>query len=283
VLRRFHGQLNEDDAADITSTVVLRVIRRLGEEAPNIESLDDFVATLTYNAAYDFLRRRYPERTRHKNRLRYVLLHDDRLAMWNGPSGSMTGLAQWRGTNDVSTIELTRDDATNRMLDRTATADALVAIFEWNGQPLLLTDLARVTAGLWLITEAETVDGTAAVDPRPDPTLRMEQRQYLASLWREIGELRVSHRRALMLNLRDSDGLNALSLFAFTGVATFDEIAEALELDSARLAELWPRLPLSDLDVAEMLGVNRQQVINLRRSARDRLNRRMSAKSAGWQ
>ena len=283
MLRRFHGQLNEDDGADITSTVVLRLIRRLGEESPEIDSLDDFVATLTYNAAYDFLRRRYPERTRHKNRLRYVLLHDDRLAMWNGPSGSMTGLAQWRGANDVSTIELTRDDATHRMLDRTATADALVAIFEWNGQPLLLNDLARVTAELWLVTEAETVDDAAAVDPGPDPTQQIEQRQYLQSLWREIRELRVSQRRALMLNLRDSEGINALSLFAFVGVATFDEIAAALELDASRLAELWPRLPLSDLLIAEMLGVNRQQVINLRRSARERLNRRMNAKSAGWQ
>jgi len=140
-----------------------------------------------------------------------------------------------------------------------------------------------VTAELWLVTEAETVDGEAAVDPSPDPTQQIEQRQYLQSLWREIRELRVSQRRALMLNLRDSEGINALSLFAFVGVATFDEIAAALELEVSRLAELWPRLPLSDLLIAEMLGVNRQQVINLRRSARERLNRRMNAKSAGWQ
>jgi F420-0:gamma-glutamyl ligase-like protein len=86
-----------------------------------------------------------------------------------------------------------------------------------------------------------------------------------------------------MLNLRDSDGLNALSLFAFVGVATVDELAAALELEAARLAELWSQLPLSDLVIAEMLGVNRQQVINLRRSARERLNRRMNAKSLGWQ
>jgi RNA polymerase sigma factor (sigma-70 family) len=283
VLRRFQGQLNDHDTDDVTSTVVLRVIRRVGEGSAEIVSLDDFVATLTYNAAYDFLRRRYPEKTRHKNRLRYVLLHDDRLSMWNTPAGTMTGLAQWRGASDASSIDLSRDDATNRMLDRSATADALFAIFEWNGQPLLLNDLTRVTADLWLIAEAETIDVSAAVDTARDPTEQLEQRQYLESIWREIRELRVSQRWALMLNLRDSDGLNALSLLVFVGAATFDELAEALEMQPARLAELWPQLPISDLAIAEMLGVNRQQVINLRRSARERLSRRMNAKSFGWQ
>jgi len=286
VVRRFQGQLNEEDAADVLATVSLRVVRRLRDmtaASACILSIDDFVATLTYNATYDFLRRRYPEKTRHKNRLRYVLLHDERLAMWNGPEGTMTGLAQWRGTSGASRIDLTREDATRRMLDRTATADALIEIFEWNGQPLMLADLARVTSELWLVAEAETVDVSAAVDAGRDPTQQIEQRQYLESLWREIRDLRAAQRTALMLNLRDSDGLNALALIIFVGVATFDEVAAALEMQPAQLAEFWPRLPMNDLSIAEMLGVNRQQVINLRRSARERLSRRMNAKSVGWQ
>lgn len=287
VARRFQGQLNEDDAADVVATVSLRVVRRLrdvcGGASPHILSIDDFAATLTYNAAYDFLRRRYPEKTRHKNRLRYVLLHDERLAMWNGPAGTMTGLAQWNGANDASRIDLTREEATKRMLDRTAMGDALVEIFEWNGQPLLLTELARLTAELWLVAETETVDISLAVDAGRDPTVQIEQREYLETLWREMRDLRANQRTALMLNLRDSDGLNALSLLIFVGVATFDEVAAVLEMQPAQLAELWPKLPLSDLAIAEMLGINRQQVINLRRSARERLSRRMKAKSAGWE
>jgi hypothetical protein len=54
------------------------------------------------------------------------------------------------------------------------------------------------------------------------------------------------------------------------------EIARVIELPALKLAELWKDLPLSDLVIAEMLGIPRQQVINLRKSARQRLGRRMA-------
>jgi hypothetical protein len=41
------------------------------------------------------------------------------------------------------------------------------------------------------------------------------------------------------------------------------------------LDELWDELPLDDLKIAARLGMTRQQVINLRKSARARLARRM--------
>lgn len=42
------------------------------------------------------------------------------------------------------------------------------------------------------------------------------------------------------------------------------------------LAEVWPTLPLSDALIAKRLNATRQQVIDLRRSARKRLERRLS-------
>ena len=59
------------------------------------------------------------------------------------------------------------------------------------------------------------------------------------------------------------------------------EIAVILEIDAVALAEIWGRLPLSDLEVAGKLGIQRQQVINLRKAARERLGRRLSAPNAG--
>jgi hypothetical protein len=41
------------------------------------------------------------------------------------------------------------------------------------------------------------------------------------------------------------------------------------------LTEIWNALPLDDVAIAAHLGVTRQQVINLRKSARERLVRRM--------
>jgi hypothetical protein len=70
-------------------------------------------------------------------------------------------------------------------------------------------------------------------------------------------------------------------LFPLTGVATFDEIAVAMEMPAAALTELWPRLPLADLEIARTLHLERQQVINLRKSARARLQRRIAGHQKG--
>ena len=58
------------------------------------------------------------------------------------------------------------------------------------------------------------------------------------------------------------------------GVASFREVAAALEMTPQELAEVWNRLPLEDREIAARLGVDRQQVINLRSTARERLARR---------
>ena len=113
------------------------------------------------------------------------------------------------------------------------------------------------------------------VDAAPAPSDTLAQRSYLARLWAEIRQMSPRHCAALLLNLRDEGG-SATDLFVFTGVASFRQLAEALALEEAELAELWPQLPLDDLTIAARLGLTRQQVINLRRSARERLWRRMN-------
>jgi hypothetical protein len=62
---------------------------------------------------------------------------------------------------------------------------------------------------------------------------------------------------------------------------SFAELASALGFSTAQLAELWPRLPLDDAAIAGKLGLTRQQVINLRKSARARLGRRITRNSGG--
>jgi len=64
-----------------------------------------------------------------------------------------------------------------------------------------------------------------------------------------------------------------------TGVASLRVVAEALEMSAPALAGIWNDLPLDDAAIAGRLGLTRQQVINLRKSARERLARRM--KNAG--
>lgn len=277
ILSRY--RLQPQDAEDVISTVNLRVVRKLrallesDEEA--IGDLGDYVATLTYHAIHDHLRGRYPERTRLKNRLRYLLTHDDRLALWTAGMDYVAGLAGWKGSaQSFSTTALPRRDATRRMLDRAHPADALVEIFRAIQRPMLFETLLETAADLWQITDAPTI--AAVAEEGDDSALTsLEQRDFLRMLWREIRLLPLLQRKALLLNLRDSEIVNPVALLVLTATTSFDEIAAAMEMSREALAALWNDLPLDDLRIAAMLGMSRQQVINLRKSARKRLGRRI--------
>jgi RNA polymerase sigma factor (sigma-70 family) len=112
-------------------------------------------------------------------------------------------------------------------------------------------------------------------DPAPDAATALERRTYLSRLWEEIQRLPARQAAALILNLRDEQRRDAVALLPLTGVATMREIARAIDMPAERFAGIWNRLPLEDAAIAELLGVTRQQVINLRKSARERLARRM--------
>jgi hypothetical protein len=98
-------------------------------------------------------------------------------------------------------------------------------------------------------------------------------RQMLVLLWEEIGKLPVMQRRALLLHGRDAGGGSVIPLLIFTGVATLDEIAAVLEYERGEIELFWDRLPMADLEIADLLSLTRQQIISLRRSARERLER----------
>ena len=95
-------------------------------------------------------------------------------------------------------------------------------------------------------------------------------------LWFEIKALPPRQRMALLLNARDESGESVARLLAATGLAPVDSLAAALGMDEDELNELWDELPLADDVIAARLGLTRQQVINLRKAARDRLARRTS-------
>ena len=123
---------------------------------------------------------------------------------------------------------------------------------------------------------------TASMDSGERAAMRFEQKQWLTRLWAEIRELPPFQRTALLLNLRSESSASALALLPASGVATLKDIAAALGMAVEEFAELWNRLPLDDRTIGERLGITRQQVINLRKSARERLGRRMQTSGRAW-
>jgi len=275
--REFHPRAEDRD--DMTSIVTLRFIdkmRRLaaGDTAP-IENLDSYVAVLAQNAATDVLRERYPEIRRLRRRVRRLISSDERLAIWN--SGNVTvGKREWQG-REAAPLAIAPDSASAEMCNSMNAAESLMAILASAGQPVLFDELISLVANLWNIADGVAIDvaETDPADRQASPEAEYESRRFLEAMWEEVKALRAAQRAALLLNLRDIDGSNALALLVILEIASFDDIASALEITPLRLGELWKGLPLEDLAIASMYGITRQRVINLRRAARERLNRRL--------
>ncbi len=268
--------LDAGDAEDVAATAALRLVRRLravavsGEDA--IVSFPAYVETVVHNAAQEVMKRRFPARNRLRNRLRYVLTHDDRFALWRGDDGrSYAGLRRWQQATPVDR-PFARAGVPDAACHTARPAEALLALLRHLGGPLPFDQLVDITAELWNVTEG--VEAEPETDPG-DVLARLISQHSLAAVWREIGELREPQRAALLLNLRDDAGLNAAGFLVVAGVATFEQLAAAMGMSPERLAEIWSDLPLDDNSIAAALGVTRQQVINLRKSARERLRRRL--------
>lgn len=276
ILARYTASEVALDAEDILSTVDLQAMVRLraviasAEDA--IEALEQYAATLVYNVIHTFLRRRFPEHTRLKNRLRYTVTHDRRFALWMMPPGPTCGLAAWKTSEPTEVGSLA---ATPAMLDRKRTGDAVAAVFRAAGRAMLLDTLVRVVAELWHVVDAPLRTVASARSTAADAAEQLESRDFLRKLWAEIRELRPLQRKALLLNLRDGEQTNVIQLLVATNTATLDDLAASMELTADELAALWDELPLDDLAIAARIGLTRQQVINLRKSARERLARRV--------
>jgi DNA-directed RNA polymerase specialized sigma24 family protein len=287
----------EDIAADVRLRIIRKLTwlraddRALGADAA-IANISGYATVTAERACYAFLRRQFPERTRFRNRVRYVLSRHPQIAfeagadgVWRAstraavraapsPGASVAFLqnpSQWlhdAGIDQSQPLALLVP-ATLIRLDRAIEFDRLVNA--------LAAALGIAEAGVGRAGDRDDARDEPA-DPAPAIADVLEQRESLERTWREIADLPPRQRAALLLNLRDPDGGAVLQMLPATGVVSAASIAAALEISPAELAALWPRLPLDDLAIAEQLGLTRQQVINLRKSARARLARRLREK-----
>jgi hypothetical protein len=268
VLRGVVGQDPPDVMDDLRADVTLRLINRLRalplDRSAEIVSFRDFAAMVTYHAYGDYMRRMFPRRARLKKRVRYVLNHDHRFAV----SSRQSGLA----------VSLITSEAGPTSAPVAQVAEACVAALAGHREPMELELL--VTAVAERLGEIDAPDlpleARRELAGPADLVQRIENRDYLRHLWLEIRELPRRQRMALLLNLRDSDDGSVVRFLPLTGIASIGDIAVALELEPHLFAELWNGLPLDDAEIALRLGLTRQQVINLRKSARERLARRMA-------
>jgi len=238
-------------------------------------------------------------RWRLKNRIRYLLKHRTRFDLFQNENHDwlcrlvMPPIASERNRVEPSCPRTDLDAfvasiAGTQNIHQMTLEELIYTFLRWVGKPILLDDLVGIVAELQGVCDvpadyrqADNEDAGIG-DLLPDPSVNIahhvEMRFYLQELWNEIRELQVRQRTALLLNLRDAQDRDALILFTLTGIVKSSEIADLLGMTLEQFGEYWSRLPLDDCAIGELLGISRQQVINLRKSARTRLARRVAAK-----
>lgn len=309
---RFHHPQGEQNVQrhefeEIYSDIQLRLLKRLRalKEDPaqnQIANLRGYVATVTRNTCDEYLRQRYPLRRSLKDKIRRHLISHAEFALWEDTEQNwLAGLSGWRNIDRAlnNEPEATSGELKERLkmewqtidVQRLQLHDLLTTIFSVASAPLHLDQLTELIAGLWGIEDhaAKPLDANThgALDERVgadiNPATIIERRQSLQLLWREICQLPRRQRVALLLNLRNRQGINVITLLPATGIATLEQIAQTLEIPVAEFEQLWPQLPLDDRHIADYLGATRQQVINLRKTARERLLKRMNVRERGKQ
>ena len=278
-----HQETQRAEADDIHQDVVLQLVsqlqrfRKLPETHP-ITDVRGMAAIIAHRTCARWMRRQFPERHALKNRLHYLLTRQRSFAIWEDENGkSIAGFAVWQQQKKTAV----RADVEN-IRKAKELAETVASIFDYAGAPIEFDELVTAVAAIQGISEqpvesfAEDEDGSFdPAAPDPDPAWRIEKKMFLQRLWEELTQLPVNQRAALLLNLKDASGFGCITLFPAIGIATIRQLATALELSAERLAELWNELPIEDARIAELLGLTRQQVINARKSGRERLARRL--------
>ncbi|HET8782720.1 MAG TPA: hypothetical protein VFM63_09890 [Pyrinomonadaceae bacterium] len=283
------------ESDDIYQEVLLQLLaqlqkfRKLPEGHP-IADLRGMAAVIAHRTCARWMRRQFPERHALKNRLHYLVTRQRGFALWQNAEGQLVaGFAAWQDqkkTDSRRSLDLETLPPHIRPpkgAKPQELAGTIAAVFNHVGHPIEFDELVTAMAQLLGVSDqpieslAEDDDAVASVPDvaEPDPAWRIEKRMFLQRLWEELEQLPRNQRAALLLNLKESSGFGCITLFPATGIATLRQLAAALEMTAESFAELWNDLPLEDVKIAEMLGLTRQQVINARKSGRERLTRRL--------
>ncbi len=305
------GHERNQDALDLAGdlrTSILSELRHLksNSDGKAINNLHHYVALKAYSACADYFREKNPQRLRLKSSLRHHLRQNAEFALWESEGHRwLCGLSLWQAAGQQMPEHLTAqlqqltENPKAALLAASPNVDVqllppvelLAAIFGCAGHPIEFDRLVSIAAQVWGIRDqpVESFDDEnshlrgSMVDASVRVDVALEQRLHLEKLWAEVCELPRLQRAALLLNLRDAGGGSVIAFIPFLKIASRQQIAEALSLSEERFAELWNKLPLDDASIAGLLGITRQQVINLRKTARERLARRMKPKETNVQ
>ena len=285
------------DAEDLYQDVMAKLVRMLQQmqarEAPGefseIKDFRQYATRVAVNSCNDYLRLKYPQRTRLKDKVREALDRHGAFAVWRSEQGELIcGLAGWDGEpREAMAAERLRalEEQPELLSARQGRSGALpltqllLEIFEWVRSPLELERLVGAAAGLLELREHqfESLDEEGSALPQrlsaegPGFDQILEERATLERLWRELCRLPPNQRDTMIFTFSDSKGDDLLSLLYDAKVVTPAQMAAVIGVSEERMMEIWARMPLGNIDAADLMRVDRHVVNKWRHRARKHL------------
>jgi hypothetical protein len=276
-IRQLRDCLNEEE---ITTTPICELLA--------------YVSQVVFNACKDFFERQRPEWRRAKNRL-------NRLRDETG-----TGLIFFANEEGQRLVRF-QGKPENRAKNTVEEFVAEVHQRHSNSMFLKVQEIVPIICRLadGALTENEVIRAVLEItnptffektkmSPNLASTLNQidnahlvaeRQREFLSVVWEALNEIPSHQRKALLLNMKEAVGVEAISLFLRLKIAAMEEIAKTLELSLEEFSDAFDRFPLSSAEIADVLGIRdkgktskEQRVDSLRRIARDLLRRRLGLK-----
>jgi hypothetical protein len=280
-----------DLLADLSAEALRRFLEACQRGEPWEGDPEGIARALADRVLVDHVRALRPNWNRLRRRILYLI--DSRgstFARWKDSESHLAGLRAWNGRSRKITsefFELCEDrDAFLKFVEAGARhvelplEDLMERFFRWIGTPVGVSELTSHLARATGVDETIVVSLEPLIErdwAAPDSHARgvedgivdrLEAERSCRELWSEICRLPLKQRIALLFVLDPAE----LLLLA----PSLEAIAQALEREILELSSVWGRLPLADSELADMMAIERVQVSNLRKAARQRLLRAMA-------
>jgi hypothetical protein len=281
------------DAQDLRQQTLMALTAHLWQvyafpEKNRIGAFRGYVAGASFNTWRGAVRDETPLWTRLSFRLAYLCRESagqTGLTKWpDAKQGSLVGFTAWRKKHlaPVLNFALLEQSSLEELPSPTT---ALPEIAAWTLHqargPLPWNDFVTAVAFVLQVKDErisldrrnlETL--LRSHQPGPQTSGESLNRDRLRNLWEQLQRLDRKERAVLLFKAED------LLDFELSRVATLQDLSASLGIPLTQILSLLPSLPLDDHQIARLLGIQRQTVVNLRSQARLTLRRRLQTKTA---
>lgn len=274
----------QPDAEDLYQTVMLKVAGflaniEINDRWPSPDEMRGYLARIIHNVCNDFLRQKYPERSRLKDRIRDILKRHRDFDMWNGINGVVCGFKSQRGQAEspqvrVLLLDLAAysgakevDELGIRQLERLKMPELLAELFRRLGGPINIDHLINIISEMQGIKDRphESIDTIAYSEPIPasrsnDGFDLIASQELLHKIWRALCEMKLNQRRAYLYIQTDYEGQSLLHVIIHQQAVALNEILQSLELTREDLILLLQRVPMDTTMAAIELGTSNSMI-----------------------